>query len=104
MSAAGSGFALPRRWRHPADSHHPGTRCRWDAGPGVRILARVRISELWVRLEAALGRSTAESWATDFVITDLDGRTVRQALADGENPVTVWRAVHAALDLPAAQR
>lgn len=65
----------------------------------------MRISELWVRLETALGgRVTAESWATDFVITDLDGRTVRQALADGESPLTVWRAVHAALELPAAQR
>lgn len=93
-SAASTAPLLPRP-RSPAGS---------AAIAGRLILARVRISELWVRLEAALGRTTAESWATDFVITELDGRTVRQALADGESPVTVWRAVHAALDLPAAQR
>jgi hypothetical protein len=64
----------------------------------------VRISELWVRLEAVMGRATAESWATDFVITDLGGRTVRQALADGESPKAVWHAVHTVLELPATQR
>jgi len=56
-----------------------------------------------VRLEGALGQMTAESWATDFVITDLGGRTVRQALADGEDPTRVWRAVHAVLQLPPSQ-
>lgn len=56
-----------------------------------------------MRLEGALGQMTAESWATDFVITDLGGRTVRQALADGEDPTQVWRAVHAVLQLPPSQ-
>lgn len=64
----------------------------------------MRVSELWQRLERALGQMTAESWATDFVITDLGGRTVRQALADGEDTKIVWRAAHAALRLPAADR
>lgn len=70
----------------------------------VADTGRVRTSELWVRLEGALGQMTAESWATDFVITELGGRTVRQALADGEDPTRVWRAVHGALRLPASER
>lgn len=59
----------------------------------------MRVSEFWARLEHHLGRTFAESWASDFVIGDLDGRTARQALADGEDPTRVWRAVHTALEL-----
>lgn len=64
----------------------------------------MRVSEFWARLEHQLGRTFAESWANDFAMGDLGGRTARQALADGEDPKLVWRAVHAALQLPERER
>ncbi len=39
------------------------------------------------------GDTYAESWARDYVLAPLGGRTVVQALADGESAKTVWRAV-----------
>jgi hypothetical protein len=50
-------------------------------------------------MEAALGTSYARSWAADFHIPSLNGKTVDQALAEGEDTQTVWRAVHQTLDL-----
>lgn len=42
----------------------------------------------------------AESVAKDFVISQLDDRTVNQALADGEDPKAVWRAVSDTFNVP----
>ncbi|GAA2357656.1 DUF3046 domain-containing protein [Nonomuraea africana] len=39
------------------------------------------------------GDPYAESWARDFVIAPLGGRTVEQALAEGVSAKEVWRAV-----------
>jgi hypothetical protein len=39
-----------------------------------------------------------------FVLSELDGRTVDEALAAGVTPKEVWRAVWAALQLPARDR
>ncbi len=64
----------------------------------------MRVSEFWARLEQQLGRTFAESWASDFSLGELSGRTARQALADGEDPKRVWRAVHSALELPDRDR
>lgn len=51
-----------------------------------------------------LGDGYAESYAHDQVLPGLDGRTVDQALAQGEDTKTVWRAVVAALELPDWER
>ena len=51
-----------------------------------------------------LGETYAESYAHDVVIPQLGGRTVKQALDQGEETKTVWRAVVAALELPASER
>jgi hypothetical protein len=56
----------------------------------------VKLSDFWTRLEAVFGAGYAASVANDQVLTQLGGRTVRQALAGGEDVVTVWRAVCAA--------
>jgi hypothetical protein len=64
----------------------------------------MRHTEFWARMEAALGPAYARSWAEQQVLADLDGRTVNEALAAGETPKTVWRAVWAALGLPARDR
>ncbi|MEV7007926.1 DUF3046 domain-containing protein [Streptosporangium sp. NPDC051022] len=53
----------------------------------------MRLSEFWNRMKLHFGDTYAESWAQDYVIADLDGRTVNQALADGVAAKEVWRAV-----------
>lgn len=64
----------------------------------------MRHTEFWERMELALGRTYARSWADQFVISDLGGRTAAEALEAGESPKEVWRAVWAALDLPPVDR
>ena len=61
-------------------------------------------TEFWERLDDALGKAYARSWASMFVLTELGGRTVDEALAAGVPPKEVWRAVWAALELPARER
>jgi hypothetical protein len=55
-------------------------------------------------MDLALPRGYARSWAQDHVLAELDGRTVEQSLGDGVAALTVWRAVHAELELPARDR
>ncbi len=64
----------------------------------------MRHTEFWARMEAALGPAYARSWAEQHVLSELDGRTVLEALAAGEPPKVVWRAVWAELGLPARDR
>jgi hypothetical protein len=64
----------------------------------IRLLV-MRLTDFWDRMEQALGAAYARSWAADFHVPSLDGRTVDQALAQGEDAQTVWRAVHQTLDL-----
>ena len=64
----------------------------------------MRHTEFWARMDDALGSSYARSWAHQQVLAELGGRTVEEALAAGEDPKDVWRAVWAALDLPARER
>jgi hypothetical protein len=61
-------------------------------------------TEFWSRMDEALGPAYARSWASMFVLTELDGRTVDEALAAGVPPKQVWRAVWAVLGLPARER
>ena len=61
-------------------------------------------TEFWSRMTDALGPSYARSWASMYVLAELDGRTVDEALAAGVPPKEVWRAVWAALGLPARER
>jgi Protein of unknown function (DUF3046) len=46
------------------------------------------------------GERYAESVAKDYVLAELGGRTIEQALADGESAKTVWTAVCATFDVP----
>jgi hypothetical protein len=64
----------------------------------------VRHSEFWARMEQSLGPAYARSWAEQHVLRELDGRTVVEALTEGEPPKSVWRAVWADLELPARER
>jgi hypothetical protein len=53
----------------------------------------VRLTEFWARMREQFGDVYAESVAKDYVLSNLGGRTVNQALADGEDAKVVWRAV-----------
>jgi predicted metal-binding membrane protein len=64
----------------------------------------VKETELWQRLEAALGPGYYRVWAAEFSLAELGNRTVVQALALGTPSKTIWRAVWAALELPARDR
>jgi hypothetical protein len=55
-------------------------------------------------MEDALGDGYARFWARDHVMAGLDQRTAQQALDAGVAPKEVWRAVWAALELPARDR
>lgn len=64
----------------------------------------MRLTEFWQRMEAELGATYADSFARDHVIAELGGRTVQQALEQGEPAKQVWRAVCSALELPPSKR
>lgn len=51
-----------------------------------------------------LPQGYARVWAGNQTIAELDGRTVDEALAAGEPPKQVWRAVWATLGLPDTDR
>jgi hypothetical protein len=55
-------------------------------------------------MDQALGSSYARSWARQFVMSELGGRTAQEALDAGVSPKEVWAAVWRALDLPARER
>lgn len=63
-------------------------------------MSGVREAELWERLRSALGEGYAGVWAEQVVLADLQGRTVRQALADGVRCKEIWRAAWKFLELP----
>lgn len=56
----------------------------------------MRLTDFWARLEQAFGPAYARSLAADHAFADLDGRTIDDAIAQGEETATIWRAVVAA--------
>ncbi|HEY8046271.1 MAG TPA: DUF3046 domain-containing protein [Streptosporangiaceae bacterium] len=64
----------------------------------------MRLSEFWMRMRAQFGDTYASSVAKDHVLAALAERTVDQALADGVDAKTVWRAVCAEFDVPPGLR
>jgi hypothetical protein len=53
----------------------------------------VRLTDFWSRLGEAFGDTYARSIAADHSFADLGGRTIDQAIADGIDTATIWRAV-----------
>ena len=53
----------------------------------------MRITELRRRLTAHLGPDWAPSYSKDFVMAELGGQSVDQALEMGFDPADIWRAV-----------
>ena len=63
----------------------------------------MRYSEFWDLVDGVFGR-LGRTLAADQVIGALGDRPADQALADGEEPAVVWRALCDAMEIPAAQR
>jgi hypothetical protein len=63
----------------------------------------MRLSEFWDRMDAGFGAIYARSLAKDYRVPALEA-TVEEALARGDDPKVVWRAVCVALEVPAALR
>ncbi|MGH3213758.1 MAG: DUF3046 domain-containing protein [Trebonia sp.] len=64
----------------------------------------MRLTEFWARMKEQFGDVYAESLAKDYVLSSLGGRTVNKALADGEDPKVVWRAVCDTFNVPDSLR
>ena len=64
----------------------------------------MRLTAFWERMQARFGVGYAESVARDQVIGRLGNRTVHEALAAGESPKDVWRAVCEHFEIPVADR
>ncbi|MGA4668255.1 DUF3046 domain-containing protein [Propionibacteriaceae bacterium Y1923] len=64
----------------------------------------MREAELWQRLAQHLGDGYARTWAEQYSLDTLGGRTVVESLAAGLPNKTIWRAVWQALELPATDR
>ncbi len=67
---------------------------------GQGRLAEVRLTAFWERMNAQFGSCYADSLAKDYVFASLAGRTITQALADGEDAKAVWRAVCETFQVP----
>lgn len=74
------------------------------SGGWLPIVDPVRLTEFWKRMDTRFGESYARSYAVDHVLSTLGGRTVDRALADGDDPKLVWRAVCDATQAPASER
>jgi hypothetical protein len=64
----------------------------------------MRLTVFWQRMAEHFGTAYADSFARDHVMSELGGRTVNQALADGWDAKDVWRAVCTAMDVPPERR
>ena len=64
----------------------------------------MRQTEFWERMQDRFGEAYARSYAADQVLSTLSGRTVLEALADGDDAKRVWRAVCEATQAPVSDR
>jgi hypothetical protein len=64
----------------------------------------VRLTAFWELMREQFGEAYAASVAKDYVLADVGGRTVEQALADGVDPKLIWRAICTAFEVPEHKR
>ena len=90
------------------ERREPARTRPWPSSGGAAraagTLAPVRLTVFWQKMRGQFGDAYAASVAKDYVLTGLGGRTVDQALADGTEPKTVWRAVCEAFEIPEESR
>jgi Protein of unknown function (DUF3046) len=75
-----------------------------DRLAGGRYPGPVRLTVFWDRMNSQFGEHYAASVAQDYVLADIGGRTVNQALADGVPVKNIWGAVCDAFDVPDSLR
>ncbi|AIY46306.1 MULTISPECIES: DUF3046 domain-containing protein [Mycolicibacterium] len=63
----------------------------------------MRLTEFNDLVEGQFGSMRGRSLLVDHVLTALDGRTAAQAIEDGVEPRSVWRALCADFDVPREQ-
>jgi len=64
----------------------------------------VRYSEFWDAVVDVFGERMGRVLVDEQVVDALGDRTAAQALAAGEDPRTVWRALCDAMEVPVARR
>ncbi|MDQ1676169.1 MAG: hypothetical protein QOC93_1313 [Actinomycetota bacterium] len=64
----------------------------------------MRLTDFWQRMEEQFGAAYASSIARDQTLPPLGSRTVEEALAEGEDPKRIWRAVCEVFDCPSHLR
>jgi Protein of unknown function (DUF3046) len=64
----------------------------------------MRLTDFWKKMNGQFGPAYADSFASDYVMSELGGRTVREALDAGWEAKDVWRAVCAAVGVPASRQ
>ncbi|MEU9121619.1 DUF3046 domain-containing protein [Streptomyces sp. NPDC048506] len=64
----------------------------------------MRLTVFWQRMANHFGVAYADSFAHDYVMSDLGGRTVHEALDAGWSAKEVWRVVCTVMDVPHDKR
>lgn len=64
----------------------------------------MRLTVFWQRMAEHFGEGYADTFARDHVMSELGGRTVRQALDAGWEAKDVWRAVCSTMNVPGDRR
>lgn len=60
----------------------------------------MRLSEFWIAVDEEFGPAYGRMLAQDLVLTELDGLTARQAIAQGVATRQIWLALCRASDVP----
>ena len=71
---------------------------------GMGDTCGVRLTDFWERMDALFGPEYARSWARDFSLAALDGRSVEQSIAAGIETREIWEAVCGVVDVPTLLR
>jgi hypothetical protein len=64
----------------------------------------VRLTDFWERMDAVFGPAYAKSWARDYSLSPLDGRTVMEAIDAGLETREIWEAVCQVVEVPSLIR
>ncbi|WP_320773447.1 DUF3046 domain-containing protein [Streptomyces sp. CRN 30] len=64
----------------------------------------MRLTVFWQRMADHFGEGYADTFARDHVMSELGGRTVRQALDAGWEAKDVWRVVCSTMNVPGDRR
>ncbi|MEK9810159.1 MAG: DUF3046 domain-containing protein [Candidatus Nanopelagicales bacterium] len=71
---------------------------------GMGETGPVRLTDFWERMDAVFGPAYAKSWARDYSLSPLDGRTVMEAIDAGLETREIWEAVCQVVEVPSLIR